>query len=338
MAEAANKYILSRTLDIWVTGLASIVFISIILILNPTVGNLATFGDVLTFTTIINGAHFMASYRMLYYSKEYALRYPNASIYMPLVLFSYCIAAVILGAREPMLVSGLLVLSSLYLALHYTGQTWGMMSSLAFIDGVRFNEFQKKYFRLSLKCLMIWQVLWSLRILDPKPQWLSDAIQVLDFLPYILVGVAAVFGLSATYSLYKSMNTFKMRMLVPYIAIYFWYALLSVNYLALPLIQFFHALQYLIFPVRVELNRGQGLEKSPRKHMTEYVLVMLGTAALAFVFIPYYFKNFNPENAGAIQVFIAAINIHHFYIDGYIWKISQPLVKDELFAHLKPKA
>jgi hypothetical protein len=329
-----DKFILGRRLDIWVTGLASIFFIALILIINPQLGHI-TFGDVLIFTTIINGAHFMASYRMLYYTKEHAMRYPNASFYMPIILVAYCIIAIAFGDKEPLLVSSLLVLASLYLALHYTGQTWGMMSSLAYLEGVRFNDFEKKYFRLSLKFLMWWQVLWSLRILDPKPAWLINSLNYIDYLPYLLMGAALAAGSMAVFSVYKNLKTLKLRMIVPYIALYFWYALLSVNYLALPLIQFFHALQYLIFPVRVELNRGKAYEKSQTRHITEYLSTMLLLGGAAFVLIPYYFKNYNPEFAGSVQVFISAINIHHFYIDGYIWKISQPVVRDELFAHLK---
>lgn len=335
MQNKSAKYILSRKLDIWITGLASVLFISLVLLINPQIVSSATFGDVLTFTTIINGAHFMASYRMLYYSKEYALRYKNASVYMPAVLFVYCLFTIYFGDREPLLVSSLMIAASLYLALHYTGQTWGMVSSLAFIDSVRFDDYQKKYFKLSLKLLTAWQVLWSLRILDPRPQWLTDILQKINLVPYFLIAAALASGLIAVFNLLKKYKIYELRSLIPYFALYLWYALLSVNYLALPFVQFFHALQYLIFPMRVEINRGKNFDRTLNRHMAEYVFVMLASGAVAFVLIPYYFKNFNPEYAGAVQVFISAINIHHFYIDGYIWKISQPLVRDELFSHLK---
>jgi hypothetical protein len=31
---------------------------------------------------------------------------------------------------------------------------------------------------------------------------------------------------------------------------------------------------------------------------------------------------------------VALINIHHFFIDGCVWKISTPEVKKDLFRHL----
>ena len=38
----------------------------------------------------------------------------------------------------------------------------------------------------------------------------------------------------------------------------------------------------------------------------------------------------------ALQLLVVAINIHHFFVDGTIWKISNPEVRRTLFAHLEP--
>lgn len=338
--EKADKpYILGRNLDLWVTGLLSICAVSLLLLVNPRYSLTSGFGDLLVLATVINGAHFMASYRMLYYSREHAMRYPQASVYMPLVLSAYCIAAVAVAETAPFMVSSLLIVTSLYLALHYTGQTWGMMSSLAFVDGIKFEPVQRKFFRMSLRLLIGWQVFWSLTILDPRPQWLSSLLISLDFLPAVLMTTALACGLRACFPMLSRRNLSELRVLVPYAALYCWYALLSVNKFALPLIQFFHAIQYLIFPLRVEINRhtltGQDELRSARRHILEFILVMLALGAGAFVLIPKYLESVDPLYAAAVKAFIAAINIHHFYIDGYIWKISQPVVKEELFAHLK---
>ena len=334
----SKAYILNRTLDLWVTGLLSIVLISVIMLVGPTKSDSISLADAFIIMTAINGAHFMASYRMLYYSREDALRYPQASIYMPVALFIYCVVAIWQSEHEPFMVSALLVAASIYLALHYTGQVWGMMASLAFVDGIKFSKQQRDSFKLSLKFLMLWQICWSLRILDPKPEWLVNALETFDIVPYILIALAAFNGLKGIFSMQKELNTYKLRMLVPYIALYFWYALLSVNALALPLIQFFHAIQYLIFPLRVELNRHSMRSEAGKtisRHMFEYLFVMLLMGALAFVLIPDYLEGVGSGYAAAAAVFISAINIHHFYIDGYIWKISQPVVKNELFAHIQ---
>ena len=337
MMNVAKRYILGSTLDLWLTGLASIVIIAAILAINPAVLRDASFKDVLLFATILNGAHFLASYRMLYQSRANAMRYPFASVWLPFGLLSYCMAAMLLNSSVPWLISAAVIVASLYLALHYTGQTWGMMASLAFIDTVRFSDRQKRLFRQSLNFLLLWQVVWGLSVLEPKPKWLADLLSDLAFLPPILMALAACTGLLGTALLARTTPLRRLRLLVPYIALYFWYALLSISFLALPLIQFFHALQYLVFPVRVEINRADSGKHAGRQ-VTEYLFAMLLLGAVIFLLIPAYCENSAPELLGGVNLLIAAINIHHFYIDGCMWKISQPLVRDELFAHLNQQA
>lgn len=335
MTTAARRYILGPSLDLWLTGLGSIIIIAAILLVDPAVFESASFQDVLIFTTIINGAHFMASYRMLYQSRRNAMRYPFASVWLPLALLGYCLAAMALSSSLPVLTTAAFIVLSLYLALHYTGQTWGMMASLAFLDGIQLTAQERWLFRLSLKLLLAWQLLWSVSVLDPQPQWLVEALSGLAFARPTLIALGAGTGLLGAASLVRNTQAMRLRFLVPYIALYFWYALLSVNFLALPLIQFFHALQYLIFPVRVEINRANS-RKHPMRQVAEYLFAMTALGALIFVLMPEYCETSHPELIGGLKLLIAAVNIHHFYIDGCMWKISQPLVRDELFAHLKP--
>jgi hypothetical protein len=48
---------------------------------------------------------------------------------------------------------------------------------------------------------------------------------------------------------------------------------------------------------------------------------------------------FGEEPSRAAPVLILMfINIHHYFTDGVIWKISNPAVRKELFAHVPPPA
>jgi hypothetical protein len=45
------------------------------------------------------------------------------------------------------------------------------------------------------------------------------------------------------------------------------------------------------------------------------------------------------ERRSVVPVLILTfINIHHYFTDGVIWKISNPEVRKELFAHIEPAA
>lgn len=73
----------------------------------------------------------------------------------------------------------------------------------------------------------------------------------------ILTAVALVMGL-AGFALHKRRTgrIAPLRAWIPWIAIFVWYAAMArVGLPALFIVQIAHALQYLIFPFRVEMNR-----------------------------------------------------------------------------------
>jgi hypothetical protein len=89
--------------------------------------------------------HFMASYRLVYGSRDMILRHKWASIYVPAILVAY-IALALWDAQNsdaqhpPALAIILIAVASGYLAWHYTGQVWGMMASFAYLGGMRFER------------------------------------------------------------------------------------------------------------------------------------------------------------------------------------------------------
>src|ERR1044072_2485934 len=89
--------------------------------------------------TAVNMPHFMASYRLVYRSRESILRHKWASIYIPLILVIYIVFALWEAQTSNVLVIILIPVSSAYLAWHYTGQVWGMMASYAFLEGAPFD-------------------------------------------------------------------------------------------------------------------------------------------------------------------------------------------------------
>ena len=47
------------------------------------------------------------------------------------------------------------------------------------------------------------------------------------------------------------------------------------------------------------------------------------------------FFNLEPYKVASLVAII--VNIHHYFTDGAIWKISNPDVRRELFSHLVPR-
>jgi hypothetical protein len=111
-------------------------------------------------------------------------------------------------------------------------------------------------------------------------------------------------------------------------------------------IQIAHALQYLAFPIRVEINHTTA-ETPPNDkrgvaaHMVLYGALLLGISILVAQVVPLGAMSVvgrlygeEPGKAAPILILLF-INIHHYFTDGVIWKLRNPDVRKELFAHVK---
>jgi hypothetical protein len=109
-------------------------------------------------------------------------------------------------------------------------------------------------------------------------------------------------------------------------------------------IQIAHAVQYLAFPIRVEINRtAADRARSAGRfalHMVVYGAGLLGVSYVISHIVPGSAMSvvgdvFGEEPGKVAPVLILMfINIHHYFTDGVIWKISNPEVRRELFAHV----
>ncbi|MDQ3672863.1 MAG: hypothetical protein M3365_00580 [Gemmatimonadota bacterium] len=290
--------------------------------------------------TVINMPHFMASYRIVYRDREMIMRHRWASMYVPAILLVYIIVALWEAQRSPALVIVLISVGSAYLAWHYTGQVWGMMASYAHLDGRKFEAFERFLVRTSLRILLVWHLTWFLYTQLRDPSVVRPA--------YLLVsaGTAVAFGLGALGLARMRRRTGSLppaRALVAWVAIFVWYAVMARDPKALFWIQIAHALQYLAFPIRVEINRS--VARRPRSgvaaHMALYGAGLLAASYAVAQVVPgaamSTVANIFGEEPGRVApvLILMFINIHHYFTDGVVWKISNPEVRRELFAHVQ---
>ncbi|MES2177929.1 MAG: hypothetical protein V4550_08665 [Gemmatimonadota bacterium] len=291
--------------------------------------------------TAINMPHFMASYRLVYRDRETILRHKWASIYVPAILFLYVCVAVWASQSSRVMVIILITVGSAYLAWHYTGQVWGMMASYAYLDGTAFDAVERRLIRTSLRVLLVWHLAWFLYT------QLRDPSRVRPI--YLLASAATVvaFALGAVGLIRMWRRTGKrppVKSLVAWVSLFVWYAMLARDPKALFWIQIAHALQYLAFPIRVEINRTTAEEKPTARrlamHMAAYGVGLLVVSALISLVVPKAAMlvlgdmfGEEPSRAGPILILVF-INIHHYFTDGVIWRISNPEVRKELFAHV----
>jgi hypothetical protein len=339
--------ILSPIVDLLcVGGLSIIVFVPLLLFGGDELGFVGI-GAVVWAQLLVNMSHFMASYRIVYRDREMIRRHQWAAIWVPLILVGFAGLA-LLEAREseqPLLLLLFFVVSSGYLAWHYTGQVWGMMASFAWLAGTGFDAVERKLIRGSLRILLVWHVTWFLNY------WISRTASPLGepvALLYRAATAASVlaFVLGTLGLLRMTRRTGKLpplRAVVPWLAIFVWYAaILRWRLTGLFLVQLAHAIQYLGFPARVELNRVTAAAAGRAAgRMAIYAIGLLLAAFLVTLVVPgppmsilASSLGIEPGRLAPILIFYF-INIHHYFTDGVIWKISNPEVRKELFAHVE---
>ena len=351
-AEAAGPRsvaIISPLVDLLCVGGLSIVVIVPLLLSGREELGFITIGALIWAQALVNYSHFMASYRIIYRGREMIRRHRWAAIWVPLIMLGFVVIALVVAPVSELLLLAFFVVGSGYLAWHYTGQVWGMMASYSYLEGIRFDPTERLLMRASLRILLAWHVSWFLNF------WLSHTgVATLPDLAASLYRLASYAALAAfplggigLLRMRLRIGRFPpLRAAVAWVAIFAWYA--AVARWGLPaffLVQLAHALQYLEFPARVELNRAAGATVARTAgHMAVYSAALLAAAFLVILAVPgpamslvANFLGATPNNAAAALV-LYFINIHHYFTDGVIWKISNPEVRRELFAHVAPPA
>lgn len=290
--------------------------------------------------TTINMPHFMASYRIVYRSRDMIMRHKWASIYVPAILLAYCALALWRSPVSQELVTLLVAVASGYLAWHYTGQVWGMMASFAYLEGQKFEPSERFLVRTGLRILLVWHLVWFLYT------QLRSADTIRPLYTLISAGTVVAFILGGIGLAKMRGRTGKLpptRALVAWVSIFVWYAVLARDPRAIFWVQIAHALQYLAFPIRVEINRAR---PRPAYGKVAYHLALYGAGILAVSYIlsqllparamDVVADMFGEEPGKAVPILLLmVINVHHYFTDGVIWKISNPEVRKELFAHVQ---
>ncbi len=357
----ARKAITTPALDLFCIGGGLVIAVAFVMLFRvkldvPDTGLPISLMLVGVLHLLFNYPHFMASYRMLYQRPELIARHRWASTYVPLLLLGY-IAFIFYYARatgtpEPVWApSGKGVVpfyclaeyvASMYLAVHYTGQAWGMMASMGYLTGFPIGKRDRQILRGVLKLFLVWHIA-AYHHLSPAmyqnlipwiEPYVRTAWRIATFLAH---GGMALAVLWFVFMSRRERRPLPWRVWVPMVALYLGYIAVSERGFlgGMFLLQIGHALQYLIFPMRVEMNRAteRGItgNKALLRHMLIYGALLFAAGWIAFVVA----GHLQPTHwVWASMTFLVAVNIHHYFIDGVIWKISTPEVKKDLFRHV----
>jgi hypothetical protein len=348
----STKSLISPAIDFWcVGGLSIIVMCALILYyqVNGITNNGINFQAILVMQLLINWPHFMASYRLLYAPAGNIKKHYVASLVVPstlVLLITYAIFSAHGDDSSVVYIDQTItyyiwLIAAFYLAWHYTGQAWGMVAVFSKLAGIKLNGEERFLIRFGLRVLFVWHVTWGAQ--DLPESWLGPLHPYLPaILNYISLLAFISFFMGVVGFLKIMSRTGKVpskQMVAPWLAIFLWYLALSINPDAYIFVQVSHALQYLIFPFRVHLNEKRFFKVDCNSavqfiYAGKYYLILILLGGLVF-YSPELLFNNAQQGLTLATLVASAISIHHYFVDGCIWKISNPDVRKRLFKHVQ---
>ncbi|MBK96517.1 MAG: hypothetical protein CMJ79_12540 [Planctomycetaceae bacterium] len=320
---------------------------------GPRGGNFDSLTLFWLLTIIINHPHFMASYRLLYRSREQIQTYKWSSVRVPILLGLLSIVVMLSSVGEAtdaggVSVGGILYLVMsvgliLYLGWHYNLQAWGIMSTYLYLGQVRLDSKEKWLIKSGAIVLV---VIHGLLYLASSPLMKNQAfrdfcVSVTPFIPMLAFPFFILGGLGFYNASKRTGRRIPLNAIVPWVAIYVWYyAIMNYHDVVgvVVFVQLAHALQYLVVTTRVESNVAERkiANSGIRKSIFVYTaLLAVGYVVLELPGVVGMQLEYAVSYQSAVEMLVVSINLHHFFVDGAIWKISNPAVRKDLFAHLE---
>lgn len=337
----APRALVSPTFDkVAVGGLLLLGFGVLALIGGAATDERGLWMTILILSAALNFPHFMASYRLLYSARDRLRAHWVVGVLVPAAILAWVGASLYMGLsrRDAYLYNLLEYVAAIWLAWHYTGQTWGVTAAFAGLAGTPLKDRDRTLVRGALRVFLVWHVvLYHVKSHNYPPfLWFLEPLMPLLEPP---VAVAAHFAVvAALYGVLRAARRagkpVASEAVLPIAALYAGYALFAAyGHFWLIALQLMHAGQYLLFAGRVEANR----HGRTTRHMLAWyaACAVIGwllfdgaTAVSRLGWAPSLEMRFVAANIAA------AIGLHHFIVDGRIWKLSNPAVRRDLFAHL----
>jgi len=283
-----------------------------------------------TFVLLSNSAHFAGSTVRLYTRPGSFRDLPFLTMGLPLV----SLAVLALGLVFPgALGQNLLSLYLTWSPYHYSAQAYGIAVLYCYRSGAPWDETEKRWLRLACFAPFLYSFL---TIPGAGMTWLMPAAVLADPAAAAVRGFAAtaaqVASFAAPLALFvRHQASGRARLplisLLAVLANAVWLVLLSYQVaMVLAVITIFHGLQYLailtIVHVKERMKRpGNGAPAW--RHAAAFYARCLGLGYLLFQVWPHAFVLAGFSYAESLLLVVSVINIHHFIVDAFIWRLRR---------------
>lgn len=344
-----SLYFVNAWVDVALIGGISIVTYVLLRLLtkNERSAEVATLAAQLAW--VCNWPHFSATNYRLYHSLDNIRQYPLTALAVPPLLLLLVIGSIL----SPQGVAPYLVkFFYLWSPYHFSGQTLGITLIYARRAGFQVGRWERlglsgfiygTFLVLTARSEVIppgdsGRHVAYYGIEFPKlgvPAWLPGVFEV-----FMYLGAALFLALVLRWSR-DNRRLLPLIILVPAAAQFFWFVYNDSWLPYLEFVPFFHCLQYLLIAWSMQLKEKmdqQHIDPSTRYVVSEslrwYVLNFCGGVILFFLLPRLLAFLLGINEIFATGVTIAAVQIHHFFVDGVIWKLKRKSVASPLMVNL----
>jgi hypothetical protein len=349
---SSNRYFVNAPVDALFIGGASVV-LYVALQVAPSLASSASLGSLAaTLVWICNYPHFASSSFRLYHSRSSSRQYPFTAWLIPTVMLAGVVGCFLSPAAIAPLFVKLYLLWSPY---HFSGQTIGITMIYARRSGYRIDGWGRKALSCFVFSTFAVQSAWAelaIRTHDVRsitggrqsyfgvhfgvlgvPSWVPQALTVL------LWASLVVFGLYMLLQLQRDRRLIPWIVALPAASQFIWFYAPEVGEYA-ALVPFFHSLQYLLIAWGVQLSVG--LTERQRQPSGRYVVsesvrwaaINVAAGVALFWGLPRLGSHLGRSLQFSNAVLLSAIQIHHFFVDGVIWRLREPSVRSPLSTSL----
>ncbi len=338
-ATTNKRYFVNPVVDFIFIGGSSFVLFACLLLFYTDVRTPTVVTTAVVLSWIINWPHFSMSTYRLYQSQANTRQYPVTAFVIPFVI----LGGVVLCYSFPDLVAPYFVkLFILWSPYHFSGQTIGITFIYCMRSGIKLTTLERR--------LIMWFVLGTYFVSTIRaetsregfnfygvqypsmqiPYWMSK------YAEYAMWAIVAAFVAWIIYWSYRNKKILPWIVILPAATQYLWF----MQTVYMPSFQEFvpmlHSLQYILIAWGIQLKvkmETKHIEPSKKYVISEtsrwFVINLIGGVIL-FYMLPKLGTALGYTSLFSIAIVYAAIQIHHFFVDGVIWKLKNQTVSHPL--------
>lgn len=338
-AASQQRYFVNAPVDMFFIGGASFLLFAGLLLFYTEVRTPEIISAAVLLSWLINWPHFSMSTYRLYQSQANIKQYPITSYVIPFVV----VGGVFLCFGFPDLVAPYFVkLFLLWSPYHYSGQTIGITFIYCMRSGIRLSPVERN--------IVTWFVLGTYFLSTIRAETSREgynfygvhypSMQIPDAIARVAeYGMWAAFiafiGMVVYWS-YRNKKMMPLIVVLPAATQYLWFVQSVYTPSFQEFVPMFHSLQYILIAWGIQLKEKMEIKQiePSRKYVTLetsrwFIINILG-GILLFYLLPKLGVAFGYTSMFSIAVIYGAVQIHHFFVDGVIWKLKNKTVSHPL--------